>query len=292
MLDVYAQILRGNSNPLAGEHGDRITCSRDTEGLPRTQFYVWSAQEKDALQRHLVNAALTHPNSQNLRIGDPENLHVEDVRLCIGALCEGASLLATAFQPHVLEGALLSFLGKGGKSKEEMKSIMDRLGIELTGTETVEAMRQKVIEEIDRLRHNGEHHETERRTVGLLPRIVVLKKELRRLVALPVPGWWDVKEAGQILGVPSASRCPSEEELFRRYWQSEALNLHSGMEARNDTCHELVNEIRHRMGRMPETSKLLVNCARVMSPEWVDVCRVEVLRKLFYMQQASMHIYS
>ena len=288
VLDLHAKVLRGHPNLPTKDHDDRLTRSKDIEDLPRTQFYVWSVQEKDALQKHLVNAALLFSNSQNP--DDSEIAHGEDIRLCIGALCEGASLLATTFQPHVLEGALLGFLGKKGESKEKIKSIVHRLGIKLTGTETVEVMRQMILREIDRIGRHGERRQPERRAVGLLPRVVVLKKELRRLMAIPVPGWWDVKEAGQILGLPSASRCPSEEELFRRYWKHEETNLASGMEARNDTFQKLVSEIRRKMHQQ-ERSKLLVNRATVMSVDWVDVCRTGVLRKLFYMQQASLQIY-
>jgi len=42
----------------------------------------------------------------------------------IGALCEGAALLATSFQPLVLSGALLDFLGKDGPEVVKRTSVM------------------------------------------------------------------------------------------------------------------------------------------------------------------------
>lgn len=284
VLNLHGQILRGVSNSLTEEHRDKVRGNTDIEDLPRTQFYMWSAQEKEALQKHLVNLALNSTSPHFPGADGPKPSHNDDIRLCIGALCEGASLLATPFQPYVLEGALLGFLGKGGQSKGEMKSIMQRLGIGMTRTDTVETMRQKIVAEIDQLRLGRERRHTGRKTVGLLPRVVVLKKELQRLVALPVPGWWDAKEAAQSLGMASGNRCPDEDELFRRYWQGEAANLKLGIEARNNTCQELVGEIRRRMERLTD---ILVNRARVLTADWVDVCRVDVLRKLFYMQQVS-----
>jgi hypothetical protein len=62
--------------------------------VPRTQFYIFSPSEQVTLQTHLIDSALTSPPS------DP------DIRLCIGALAEGASLLQTTFQPLILSGAL------------------------------------------------------------------------------------------------------------------------------------------------------------------------------------------
>ena len=103
--------------------------------VPRTQFYVYSSSENLILQRHLIEIALTlGPLVTTLQVA---------VRLCIGALSEGASLLSTAFQPLVLSGALLDFLGKkGARTKAELQACLERLGLSNDGT--VEQLRLRI----------------------------------------------------------------------------------------------------------------------------------------------------
>jgi len=239
-----------------------------SDPAPRTQFYIFSLAEHSLLQRHLIETALTFTLQ-------------DDIRLCIGALSEGASLLSTAFQPLVLSGAFLDFLGKkGARKKAELQMCLERLGLSSEGT--VEQLRLRVTEEIERLKREGGRLTagSSRMELGHLPRVVVVAREIERLLALPIPGYWDLPECASSL-LSQNPECPSDDDLFLDHKEGRSIQVNIGLQKRNWCIHEVVQNVRVRVA----SATILVNEARVLSAEFMDICRQEHLRKLFFMQQ-------
>uniref|UniRef100_A0A8H7Y8C3 Uncharacterized protein n=1 Tax=Psilocybe cubensis TaxID=181762 RepID=A0A8H7Y8C3_PSICU len=241
-------------------------------GSPCTsQFYVWSSSEQSLLQTHIINAALTSTSND------------QDIRMCIGALAQGASLLQTTFQPILLSGALLKFLGKGKLLKAEYKACLERMGLSSEGT--VEILKKRVDNEVRRLQEStAPGYQQRRKELGQLPRVVVLKKEIERQLALPIPGYWDLPECISIL-LPGAEACPSEEQIFAAYKDPRDAHELGKLLLRRNTCvFYLLNELRNRALSTNGTS-LLVNDAKILSTQFMDLCRETHIRKLFFMQQ-------
>lgn len=250
----------------------------DRTPIPRTQFYIFSAGEHTALQTILVDTALT---------SDAGDLEIRnDIRLCIGALSEGASLLLTSFQPLILSGALLDFLAKGRRSKAELKMCLERLDLNTDGT--VDQLRLRIQEEVQRLKDGGRviGDQDRRSELGQLPRIVILKREIERLLALPLPGYWDLPECATILSDAASVQCPTDEEVFDRYRNGTTAEVRSALEIRNRCIYDVLQRLRFRVSSY-STGKpeLLVNEARVLSASFMDICKQDHLRKLFFMQQ-------
>ncbi|KDR75650.1 hypothetical protein GALMADRAFT_248246 [Galerina marginata CBS 339.88] len=238
-----------------------------------SQFYVWSSNEQFSLQSTIINAALTSSVSSN------------DIRLCIGALSQGASLLQTAFQPVLLSGALLSFLGKGKRTKAECKVCLERMGLPSDGT--LEVLRKRIEGEIRRLQDESSTpvgHEARRKELGQLPRIVVLKKEMERQLALPIPGYWDLPECVTML-LPSENPCPTDEQIFAAYKKLDGAKPLEGLVVhRNRLIYSVLKDFRTRAVSAGGYS-LLVNEAKILSTQFMDLCKQPHIRKLFFMQQ-------
>jgi hypothetical protein len=220
-------------------------------------------------------------------------LHV-DIRLCIGALSEGASLLATAFQPLVLSGALLDFLGKkGARKKAELQACLDRLGLSVDGT--VEQLRSRITEEVGRLKREGGRLNTGsvRMELGQLPRVVIVAREIERLLALPIPGYWDLPECASSL-LRRDPKCPSDDDIFFDYKEGRSVLVKIGLQKRNWCIHEIMQNLRVRVTACTTTGRpgLLVNEARVLTADFMDICRQEHIRKLFFMQQVRRYYLS
>lgn len=244
---------------------------------PTTQFYVWSSNEQNVLQSSVIHAALS------------SDTNADDARLCIGALAQGAALLQTAYQPLLLSGALLGFLSKGKRLKKEYQACLARMDLPTSGT--LEECRKRVEAAIVRL--NDEKDDSSRigrkqRELGQIPRVVVLKREVERLFALPVAGYWDLEECHQVmLSDKVAEDCPSEEEVFGVYRHGTTDDLEALLKRRSHAIHEVLSNMRERT--CPSVGpQLLVNEAKVLSVNFMDLCRNDTLRKLFYMQQVSI----
>ncbi|KAF8963694.1 hypothetical protein BDZ97DRAFT_1819948, partial [Flammula alnicola] len=242
-------------------------------GIYTSQFYVWSSAEQALLQSHIINAALTSSADDN------------DIRLCIGALAEGASLLQTTFQPLLLSGALLSFLGKGRKTKEEYKACLTRMGLSTEGP--TEVLRKRIDNEVRRMQDESAAHpgyEERRKEFGQLPRVVPLKKEIERQLALPIPGYWDLPECVSAL-LPSEGVCPSDEQIFTAYKRLKyGKSLHDLLVRRNWLIFSILKDFRARAVSVTGHS-LLVNGGKIPSTKFMDICREPHTRKLFFMQQ-------
>ncbi|KAF8070719.1 hypothetical protein FPV67DRAFT_1624405 [Lyophyllum atratum] len=239
-----------------------------------TQFYVWSPSEQSALQAHLINVALT------------STAHDNEVRICIGALAQGASLLHTTYQPVLLSGALLSFLTNSRRTKAEHRACLERLGLSTEGSAA--ELRERVDGEIRKLQEEGGRVATgidNRAELGQMQRVVVLKREVERLVALPLPGYWDLPECAAAL-LPDASpvaQCPSEEEIFSKYQNNATAALEEALARRNATIYAIIRDVRERV--LKSGHSLLVNDAKALSSNFMDICRQEHIRKLFFVQQ-------
>ncbi|KAF8911535.1 hypothetical protein CPB84DRAFT_1722843 [Gymnopilus junonius] len=248
---------------------------RSIEAIPEVpspntcQFYVWSMGEHISLQSSIIQAALTSAASS------------DDVRLCVGALSQGASLLQTTFQPLLLSGALLSFLANGKRTKAEYKVCLERMGLSTEGH--IEVLRKRIDNEVRRLQEESviSGHEGCRRELGQLPCVVVLKKEIERQLALPIPGYWDLPECISLLASP-VHFCPTDEQIFKAYKNGEAFE--DLLIRRNQTIFKVLNLFRVRAKSASGTS-FLVNDAKVISTRFMDICKEAHIRKLFFMQQ-------
>ncbi len=172
-----------------------------------TQFYVWSMTDRNILQTKIIHGALSSDTS------------ADDIRICVGALAQGAALLQTAYQPLLLSGALLGFLSKKMRLKKEYQACLARMDLPTSGT--LEECRKRVeaaIISLNEAKDNTSRTGQEQRELGQVPRVVVLKKEVERLVALPVPGYWDLPECFKsMFPQATAGVCSSEEELYWVY---------------------------------------------------------------------------
>ncbi|KAF6763028.1 hypothetical protein DFP72DRAFT_986801 [Ephemerocybe angulata] len=218
------------------------------DDAPTAQFYVWSPAEQALLQTHLIRQAL---------VGEVDR---EDIRLCIGALSQGASLLQTAFQPVLLSGALLAFLAKGKRLKAEYQACLARMELSTDGT--VPELRARVEQALERLQGIGPQASRDSHEFGQLPRIVIVKKEIESMIALPIAGYWDLQE------------CAGNEKIFKAFKKDSDGVLEEILSLRNSTIYATLNAARRVVKHHGQN--LL---------EFMDVCRQDHLRKLFFMQQ-------
>jgi hypothetical protein len=247
---------------------------------PRTQFYTFSSGEEAALQRHLINEALAADARD-------EKLQAA-IRTCVGTFSEGAGILATSFQPVVLGGALLDFLSNESHGIEELKRCLERLGLPSKGT--ANDLRLRIRREGDTLKENaGRVRGNDKRPeLGQLPRIVPLEREVQRLLALPIPGYWDLPECARVM-LPEEPRCLNDEEIFRLFRNKAMSEIQIALQERNRCIYRLLQDLRSRVStQSTEQPDLLVNEARVLSATCMDLCRQNHLRKLFFMQQVDV----
>jgi hypothetical protein len=237
------------------------------------QFYVWSPIEHGLLQAHIIHAALTSAADE------------ADIRLCIGALTQGASLLQTTFQPLLLSGALLSFLERDHKSKADYQRCLARLGISAEGT--VDVLQKRLEDELRMLQGacaSTGIDEARRKELGQLPRVVILKKEIGRQIALPVPGYWDLPDCATQLLPASRIAVPDDEQILIAYNGEENDALNTLLARRNEFVYDVLNELRHR-AVSASGHTLFVNEAKRLSTTFMDFCTQPQIRKLFFMQQ-------
>ena len=242
-----------------------------------SQFYVWSSSEQALLQSHIINAALTSSADD------------VDIQLCIGALAQGADLLQTTFQPLLLSGALLSFLGKGRRTIAEYRTCLERMGLSTDGT--VEALRKRIDNEVRKIQDDTSHpgQEEQRKEFGQLPRVVLLKREIERQLALPMPGYWDLPECVASLLQDAEDVCPNDEQIFMAY---KSLDNTEPMDdlllRRNRLMYAVLKELRVRAVSSAGHS-LFVNDAKILSTKFMDICHEPHIRKLFFMQQVRQY---
>jgi hypothetical protein len=240
------------------------------QSKPTTQFYIFSSAEYSALQAYLINAALT-----------ASSMDRHHIRLCIGALAQGAGLLQTTYQPLVLSGVLLEFLGKGQRNKAELQGCLERMGLSCEGT--LPELRERITEELRKDRPDRNGSTARRKELGQLPRVVVLKKAIEKLLALPIAGYWDLPECTSALGLKVV--CPSDDEIYEEFVNNQSL-AHAKLEQRNKCIYAVLTNVRDRVSG----HHVLVNEAKALSANFMDLCQEENLRKLSFMQQVSIFI--
>lgn len=267
---------------------------------PRTQCYTFSLQEHTALIKHLIDAAVTNST-------DPTGFtnNQAAVRLCVGALCDGAELLATSLQPSILSGALLGFLDKKGeRSENEMHRCLNRLGIPQSGARV--KLEERLREEIERLKDEEYRHlDDPRPEIGRLSRLVVVKHEIGKLLVLPFPGAWDLPECFSALSLRRISiHAPGEDQVYTAYKDKDYAQLQNLLALKNDCVYMVVRKLRRRVltgssssaDRKPASAEIklqgalqnvFVNNGKVLTAQFMDLCKQEHLRKLFFMQQVS-----
>ena len=226
---------------------------------------------------HLINAAISDTHSP------------EDIHLCLGALCEGASILRTDYQPFILSGVLLSFLSKRNTLKlRHLRTCCQRLHLDDTGT--AEVLRARIEAEQKRFAGAAESAESalRRREIGHLGKVVVLKQEIQRLIALPFPGYTDLPQTAESLLRGASIRCASDDELFASWSTHNKAKLKIGLEARNRCMRALVRNLRDRIAENGPVEKTLLNEAKPLESGMMTLCRSKPLRKLLFMLQVGL----
>jgi hypothetical protein len=301
-ISVFSSVPSYNSHDVCGGREELVSSlafviqaildlrsAKPGEHAFRTQFYVFSSSEQVALQGHLLDTAL----AEYITDKDAEAA----IRLCIGALYEGANILSTSIQPLLLSGALLDFIGKG-RSKAELKMCLERLGLPTDGS--VEQLRIRLQDKIEEFKAEGSRSATsvadgeDRRTeLGQLPRVVVVKKQVESLLALPVPGYWDLPECASILLSKDSGNDISDDDIFRIYKSGSPMELKASFVKRNHCIFGIIQKLRERVsGHSNGQPGLLVNQARALSVKFMDICKEDRLRKLFFMQQVFLLCFS
>lgn len=251
----------------------------------RIQVYTYSTAERSAIISHLIKVALSDQSSADMN---------EDIRLCLGALCEGTSLLMTTFQPVIMSGVLLSFLSKkNALSKNALQNCCERLG--LTAEGTIEELRKRIEAEQRRLAEIGGRagDDITRREVGQLNKVVVLKQEVERLLSLPIPGFVDLPQTAEVLLGKGKAVCLTDDALFGAWSDkrkpSSSEKWKQGLKDRN-RCMKLVAEnIRKRISEANLTDRILLNEAKALEVGMMDVCTTPELRKLMFMLQVCSY---
>jgi hypothetical protein len=243
----------------------------------RIQIYTYSPVERKSIMDRLIDDALSDQS------GD-----MDDIRLCLGALCEGTSLLSTTYQPAILSGVLLSFLSKkNALSKKGLQTCCERLGLKHDGT--AEELRKRLEAEQRRLAEIGGRAgaDINRREVGQLEKIVVLKREVERLLSLPSPGFIDLPQTAQVLLGKDKANCLADDVLFGAWVNrsSATIRWEQGLKERNRCMHAIATNLRARVEEENLTDKILLNDAKVLELGMMDICESRQLRKLMFMLQ-------
>lgn len=232
---------------------------------------------------HLIQAALS---------ADAEGDMNSNIRLCLGALYEGSALLLTSFQPLILSGVLLSFLSKRNVlSKKSLQTCCERLGLAHDGT--AEVLRKRIEVEQKRLAEMGGRAggKLQKREVGQLGKVVVLKREIERLISLPIPGFVDLPRTAEAL-LSGRMKCESDDVIFgewaKRCTTATKPGWEEGLKDRNRCMHALVDHIRQRIQKAGLTQQVLLNEARPLEVGMMDICRSEKIRKLTFMLQVKL----
>ena len=256
---------------------------------PRTQFYVFSSIEQVALQGHLLDTALAED------ITDKDTQAA--IRLCIGALYEGANILWTSIQPFLLSGALLKYIEKD-RTEAERQMCLEQLGLPTDGS--AEQFRIRLQDKIEELEAEDSRSATSvakgediRTELGQLLRVVIVKKQVESLLALPIPGYWDLPECDSILHSKNPESDISDEDIFQLYKFGPPEMLEASFVKRNRCIFGIIQNLQARVsGHSDGRPGLLVNQARALSVKFMDICKEDRLRKLFFMQQVIFFFFS
>jgi hypothetical protein len=243
----------------------------------RTQIYTYSPTEKTSIMNYLIQEAI---------LGKSSNM--DDIGVCLGALCEGTSLLRTNYQPVILSSVLRLLISKKSElSEKALQACCERLGFPQDGT--VEELRKRLETEQKRLAEIGNRVEadTKRCEVGQLEKIVVLKREVERLLSLPISGFTDLPQTARVLlGKDKAN--PLADDVIFGAWanrSSTTIKWEQSLKERNRSMHAIATNLRERVSQINLTDKILLNEAKVLEPGMMDICVQPQLKKLMFMIQ-------
>ncbi|KAF7315521.1 AAA-12 domain-containing protein [Mycena indigotica] len=244
------------------------------EPAPLTQIYVFSSSEEDVIRAYLIKAALT-----------ASSVSENNLRLCLGAIVEGAALLETNFQPSIIsQVANILRFNQNQFPRPMLESLAKRMN--LPGTGTMMEIRSQIQAKL-KTQTPASDIDDRRTEMGQLPCVVVLKKEIEGLLALPVPGYWDLSDCAQALLPPESDDrvCPTEQDIFATYRRdAKPDTLRERLEQRNASIHAVLRETRRRVSNS-QGAATFVNLAKPLRTNFLDICYEPNLRKLFFMQQ-------
>lgn len=275
-MDQFLQLVRDRNK---GSEEKKEGGESKNENPPRTQVYTYSLAERTVIMSHLIKVAL------DKNITEETN---PKVRLCLGALCEGTNILLTDFQPKILSDVLLSFLSKRSVlSKRALQLCCARLNLKTEGT--VEELRKDIEREQKRLAEIGGRigDDLNRREVGQLGKIVVLKKEIELVISLPIPGFVDLPQTADVFLEPGKPRSETDDALFGIWQKHPEANGQwlAGLKHRNRCMQHVVSNVRQRIASAGLTERILLNEAKPLALGMMDICESEKLRKLLFMLQ-------
>lgn len=177
-----------------------------------------------------------------------------------------------------------------------------RLGLP-TKPGTDNELRERIKVELSRLKAstgrstpsaNNAGYNDSRCEIGSLPRVVVLKSEVDRILALPIAGYWDLPQCHAVLTArqgPQRVVCPAEDAIYSAFASNQVELVKRLLSQRTRCVFEVLTRARGLCEALSGRSvSILVNQARMLHSEFMDVCRQDYLRKLFFMQQVSRHV--
>jgi len=275
-VDPFAALIVGSAREFVPAISDLLRRIQTDAPAARTQIYTYSSPERGAIISHLISAAVSGTYSS------------DDCGLCLGTLCEGASLLLTDYQPLILSGVLLSFLSKkNGLKFRQLKTCCKRLQLDDTGR--AEVLRARI--EAEQRRLAGAAESAPRgREVGQLGKVVVLKQEIQRLIALPIPGYIDLPQTAEALLHGADIGCASDDEVFAAWSTHDEAKLKRDLAARNRCMWALVRKVRDLIAASGPVEKLLLNEAKPLEGGMLALCHSKPLGKLLFMLQVSLEL--
>lgn len=171
----------------------------------------------------------------------------------------------------------------------EYKTCLERMGLPTDGT--VEVLRKRIDSEVRKIQDDTSRtgQEEQRKEFGQLPRVVPLKREVERQLALSIPGYWDLPECVASLLQHAQDVCPNDEQIFTAYKSLDNTEpVDDLLLRRNRLMYAVLRELRIRVVSSAGHS-LFVNEAKILSTKFMDVCHEPHIRKLFFMQQVRQH---
>ncbi|KAH6873749.1 hypothetical protein BKA70DRAFT_1129813 [Coprinopsis sp. MPI-PUGE-AT-0042] len=231
------------------------------------QFYVWSAAEAEAFQKYL--RAVTDKRS-----GGAGSLRQGDLRQCIHTIAQGTEWACTPFSPPVLNHGLYHFLHRSAQSTGEMRGVLRRMESATQGS------REELRDRIRRYFAQGERLEP-----LIAPSIVTVKIEAKRVLALPIPGRWDLAECySALVSTPLRSvGLPLDTEIFESLEKGEMSSVETCLALRTEMIHAVLRSLR---ALVQESAKpVFIATPRQFPQRHLNLCQQPYLRNLLSIQE-------
>ncbi|KAH6869217.1 hypothetical protein BKA70DRAFT_1131921 [Coprinopsis sp. MPI-PUGE-AT-0042] len=228
------------------------------------QFYVWLPSEAVALQKHL--------RKMGRRRGS--NSHDEELRQCIHTLAYGTLWACTPFSPPVLNHGLYHFLHKRTQSSGELRGFLSRMGMATRGGP--EELRERIQNYIEEVKPG---HPV------VAPPITTLKTEAERVLALPIPGRWDLAECYSALfsTMPSSVNLPPDTEIFVSLQKGNLNDAKDALSLRTQMVHAVLKSLRLRV--QESGNAVFVAIPQPFPRRSQSLCQQTHLKQLFSIQE-------